>query len=120
MLKPGGSLLMFEPNADYFLQFARRIWYKVDGYFESDTEGALSHARLLELARDRFACEFVKYLGGPAFFLVYNSLVFRVPLSSKQMIAPVLMTIERAYNRIPGRWPHSSFLARWMRLAPHS
>jgi hypothetical protein len=115
MLKPGGSFLMFEPNADYFLQFARRIWYKNDGYFDADTEAALSHDRLLAIAGEEFTCQSVSYVGGPAFFLVLNSLIFRLPRRIKGALAPSLMAVERAYCRLPGRWPYSSFIARWSR-----
>src|SRR5262249_14928230 len=54
MIKPEGSLLLFEPNADYALQFARRIWYRLDGYFDADTESALSHDTLLRMAGNAF------------------------------------------------------------------
>jgi len=115
MLKPGGSFLMFEPNADYVLQFARRIWYRADSYFDADTEAALSHQALLTAAGHDFTCQSVRYFGGPAFFLIYNSLVLRLPHRLKHALAPALMTIERGYNRIPGRWAHASFTARWLR-----
>lgn len=115
MLKPSGSFLMFEPNSDYFLQFARRIWYKNDRYFDAETEEALSHRMLLAIASEEFDCRSVRYLGGPAFFLVLNSLVFRLPLRFKGTLAPGLMALERAYNRLPGRWPYSSFAAHWIR-----
>ena len=115
MVKPGGSLLMFEPNADYLLQFARSIWYRFDGYFDADTEAALSHKTLMRLTEDNFGCQSVRYFGGPAFFLIFNSLVLRVPRGIKRVVAPILFGVERAYNRIPGRWCHSSFTAHWIR-----
>lgn len=115
MVKPGGSFLMFEPNADYVLQFARRIWYKADSYFDADTEAALSHDALLSIAGSDFSCQTVRYFGGPAFFLIYNSLVLRLPHRLKRKVAPALLAIERGHNRIPGRWAHASFTARWLR-----
>jgi SAM-dependent methyltransferase len=115
MIKPGGSFLMFEPNADYILQFARKLWYKLDHYFDAGTENGLSHSALLEIARADFSCRDVRYFGGPAFFLIYNSLVFRMPHGMKRLIAPSLMGLERAYSSIPGRWAFSSFTAHWIR-----
>jgi SAM-dependent methyltransferase len=115
MVKPGGSLLLFEPNADYVLQFARRIWYRLDGYFDAETESALSHDALLGIAGSAFSCRRVRYFGGPAFFLVYNSLVFRIPRGIKGSVAPALLAMERAYNKLPGRWPYASFTAHWIR-----
>jgi SAM-dependent methyltransferase len=50
LLRPGGYFLMFEPNNQYFLEGIRKFWYKHDAYFEADTEGALAHDDLLNLA----------------------------------------------------------------------
>lgn len=115
MLKPGASFLMFEPNADFFLQFVRRLWYRLDHYFDSETEDGLSHETLLALAQGAFTCREVRYFGGPAFFLVLNSLIFRIPRSVKRLAAKPLINIERAYSLLPGRWPYASFTAHWIK-----
>jgi SAM-dependent methyltransferase len=115
MIKPGGDFFMFEPNKEYFLQWARRVWYGMDKYFEADTEDGLIHADLLRLSSGRFECRNLNYFGGPAFFLIYNSLVFRVPHTVKRGLSPALMSMERLYNRLPGRLPYTSFVAHWKR-----
>ena len=115
MLKPGGSLLMFEPNGKFALQSLRRVWYRLDRYFDADTEAALVHDELLALADGAFTCQRVRHFGGPAFFLVLNSLVFRIPLGLKRVIAGPLTQLERGYNRLPGRVAFSSFTAHWRR-----
>jgi SAM-dependent methyltransferase len=115
MIRPGGHFFMFEPNREYFLQWARRIWYGMDKYFDADTEDGLSHSSLLQQAEERFKCEKVTYFGGPAFFLVYNSLVFRVPQGLKRRLTPPLMLAERLYGKLPGRLPFTSFTAHWIR-----
>jgi SAM-dependent methyltransferase len=115
MIRPGGHFFMFEPNRRYFLQWARRLWYGMDKYFDADTEDGLSHDDLLQCAGGRFTCSRVTYFGGPAFFLIYNSLVFRVPQRWKRGLTPPLMSMERLYNRLPGRLPFTSFNAHWIR-----
>ena len=115
MLAPGGALLMFEPNRDYMLEPVRQFWYGRDHYFDEDAEAALSHDELLAAADGAFTCERVQYFGGPAFFLIYNSLVLRVPHGLKARISPALMKAESLYERLPGRWAFASFLARWTR-----
>jgi SAM-dependent methyltransferase len=115
MIKPGGHFFMFEPNKEYFLQWARRLWYGMDSYFEADTEDGLSHGSLLQLAAGQFSCKRVRYFGGPAFFLVYNSLVFRVPHGWKPSVSPPLMLMERLYNKLPGSLLFTSFTAHWVR-----
>jgi SAM-dependent methyltransferase len=116
MLRPGGTLLMFEPNRDYLLEVVRRLWYKRDRYFDSHNEAALSHQALLEAGGGAFVSEYLKYFGGPAFFLVYNSLIFRVPHPVKSIVSPGLLAAESLYNQLPVRSIFSSFLARWARI----
>lgn len=115
MVRPGGRFLLFEPNREYLLETARRLWYRLDRYFDARSETALAHGELIEAAAGAFTCERLRYFGGPAFFLVYNSLVFRVPGQVKATIAPALLGVEAVYNRLPPRWLHASFLARWVR-----
>ena len=117
MLRPGGFLLMFEPNREYMLQGAREFWYRRDRYFDGTNEQALDHDELLRIAGDGFRAEGkARYFGGPAFFLVYNSLLFRMAPGVKAASSRILLGAEAAYNRLPGRWVHSSFTARWRRI----
>lgn len=116
MLRPGGLLLMCEPNSHYFLEPMRRLWYRLDRYFESATEAALAHDALARLAAEEFQPEKVVHFGGPASMLIYNSMVFRLPASAKRGLTAPLMAVERIYNRLPGRLFFSAFVARWRRL----
>lgn len=114
MLAPGGYLLMFEPSSRFGLEFARRVWYRLDTYFEADTEAALSHDDLVTKAPPGvFEIRDVAYFGGPAFFLVYNSLVFRMPHGVKNAVSPALLALESAYGKLPGKFWFSSFTAQW-------
>jgi SAM-dependent methyltransferase len=115
MLRPGGVLLMFEPNKDYMLEGVRRIWYRADRFFDDSTEAALSHDELLVKAGSLFEARLVRYLGGPAYFLVLNSLMFRLPPGLKALIAPPLLAAEGLYNRLASRWFCSAFVAQWVR-----
>jgi SAM-dependent methyltransferase len=115
MLRPGGMLLMWEPSALSFLDGLRRRWYRADRYFEEATEAALDPRSLIALAGDKFTAKRVKYHGGPAYFLIYNSLVMRVPLRWKGTLAPPLFWLERLWNAIPLPAAHATFLARWER-----
>jgi SAM-dependent methyltransferase len=115
MLKPGGLLMMLEPNRQCFLQAARSIWYRMDKYFDASTEDALSHDDLARLARPWFAPKDVRYFGGPAYFLVLQSLVFRLHPSAKRVFARPLLAAEAVYARLPGRFWYPAFMARWQR-----
>ncbi len=115
ILKPGGHLMMMEPNADFLLEGARRLWYRHDSYFDAETEHALSHDRILDLAEPYFRAIDVKHLGGPGYFLVLNSLILRMPKRVKAAMAQPLMAFDAAFNQLPGRRLFPYFLARWQR-----
>jgi SAM-dependent methyltransferase len=114
LLRPGGLLLMMEPSDDFFLAAVRRFWYRRDRYFDADTEHALSHPEILKAAPG-FTADHVSYVGGPGYFLVLNSMVFRLPRWIKKTLARPLMLADLLYNRLPGSRPFPIFLAQWRR-----
>jgi SAM-dependent methyltransferase len=116
LVRPNGVVLMMEPSADGILESLRNRWYRGDHYFDAGTEHALSHDKLLQLADKRFRAEIVKYIGGPAYFLVLNSLVLRVPLSAKRWVAAAAWPFERAFNHLNTRRAAAAFIARWRRI----
>jgi ubiquinone/menaquinone biosynthesis C-methylase UbiE len=115
LVRPGGHFMMMEPSDHSFLSGIRRIWYKADRWFEADTEHALKHDELAAMAAPYFVPERIIYTGGPAFYLILNSLIMRVPLGAKPFLSPVIFPVERLYNMLPGRAPFAVFLARWRR-----
>ena len=117
LLKPGGLLLMMEPNADFLLEGLRKLWYRHDRYFDAESEHALSHSTVLDQGRHLFEPLDLHYLGGPGYFLILNSLIFRLPKPVKSALAPPLGLFDAGYNRLPGRGLFPYFLARWRRLA---
>lgn len=117
LLHPGAPLLMIEPNREFLFGRLRDVWYKRDRYFDETTERALAHDALLGMARSEFESEFVDFVGGPAYFTVLNSLVLRIPVTWKPVIARALFPFEHFYNSLPGRWPFPAFIARWRRHA---
>lgn len=112
-LRPGGTLLIFEPSKDFFLQGFRKLWYKADRYFDAQTEEALSHDELARIASPYFEVIDVRYMGGPGYFLVLNSLIFRVPHSIKKVFSPALIHFDSFYNRMPHKIFFPYFVARW-------
>ena len=101
MIRPGGWLFMVEPNRRYILQTLRDFWYRNDRYFDAATERALVHDELLAMA-PQFKLMDVKYYGGPAYFMILNSLITRMPLKAKARLQTPLFAAEHVYNRLPG------------------
>jgi ubiquinone/menaquinone biosynthesis C-methylase UbiE len=120
MVRPGSWVLIMEPNAEYVLEHARTAWYRRDQYFDAQTEAALSHPALAATAAPWFDIESVRYMGGPAYFAILNSLVLRIPLGVKPLLEPLLYPIEAAINRVGIRALCPVFLARWRRTATPS
>ena len=89
LIKKDGHFLMMEPNSRYILEPMRKLWYRKDKYFEADTERALDHDEILKIARKNFELVDVKYYGGIAYFLIFNSLVFRMPKFVKKLFKPI-------------------------------
>jgi SAM-dependent methyltransferase len=116
LVRPGGLLLMFEPNSRYLLEGLRKLWYRWDSSFEEATESALDHDDLSARAASYFQPVASWHMGGPAYFLICNSMVFRVPRKMKRYLAPVLFPLERACNQLPGKFLFPYFIARWRRL----
>lgn len=115
LVKPGGYLLMVEPNAGFLLNAVREFWYKKDRWFRAQEEHPLHHEKIFALARKDFRLVNVHYLGGPAYFLILNSLITRFPRWLKPLLAKPLMSLERLYNRLPGSAPYPMFIAQWQR-----
>lgn len=119
LLKPGGLLLMYEPNERYIFEAMRRLWYRHDEFFDAQTEHALDHDSIAELARaHRLEPIECTYSGGPAYFLIYNSLIFRIPIALKRYIARPLFAFEAIYNKLPWRICFPTFVARWRKCTP--
>jgi SAM-dependent methyltransferase len=117
LLKPGGRLVMSEPNADFMLEPFRRLWYRLDRTnFDAANEHALSHDRLLRDCGSGFDLRMVKYIGGPAYFLLLQGWILRLPPNGKKAISKPLMALERLYHRLPGKFPFSTFIASWERV----
>lgn len=118
LLNPGGKLIMTEPNADFVLEPLRKLWYKLDtDHFDAENEHALSHPKLAKEHAGSLTPSSLSYVGGPAYFLLLQNWVLRIPNGTKKFIAPALMVAERLYHRLPGRLPFSTFVAVWEKPA---
>lgn len=117
LLRPGGSLIMVEPNADFMLNRLRVAWYKADRWFQAQDEAPLRHDHLVQLAGAEFVTRRVTYLGGAAYFLILNSLIMRFPLWLKRLLAPALFVADDIYNLLPGKAPFPMFIAEWKRVS---
>lgn len=115
LLKPGGTLLVMEPNAGFCLQTVRDWWYRKDQYFDHQTERALTPEEIAAASAGALTLERLEYVGGPAYFIIINSLILRVPRVLKPLIAKPLFALESLYQRLPGRALFPAFIAHYRR-----
>lgn len=119
LLKPGGRLIMAEPNSDYVLEPVRKLWYALDKKnFDAGSEHALSHGKLYAAYGGDYDLLGTSYFGGAGYHLLMLNYFLRIPNRVKQRLAPLLMGIERAYHKLPGKYPYASFIACWQLCGP--
>ena len=116
MLNDNGKLIMVEPNKRFIFDFVRTIWYKFDNYFEANTEDSLNHPKLLNIQKEKFKLDTIKYFGGPSYFFIYNSLILRLPIFLKPLISKLLLSFEKTYNRLGFEWLYPAFVAKWKKV----
>ena len=88
---------------------------RLDRYFDEKSEASLNHAAIAKLASDDFSPVSCRYMGGPAYFLIYNSLLFRLPMAVKRNIR-LRCSCSSGYLQPPaGLLVVSVFVARWQR-----
>lgn len=112
ILKPGGWLCFYEPHTGSMADMVRRLWYRIDDLFE-ENEAAVDIKRLMEQNRERFDFVTTRFLGGPAYLIVFNSMVFRIPLRLKARITRPVMWLEAKLQRFQGRRTSCFVLVQW-------
>jgi len=114
VLKPGGYLCFSEPHMGSLPDVIRKLWYRVDPLFLSN-EASLDFARLKKRFAGSFAFGPDHFLGNIGYLLIFNSLVFRVPLWLKRAYAPSMMRVERALSLIQGRRLSCFCVSQWQK-----
>lgn len=115
VLKPGGHFCFMEPHSGSLPDLIRKIWYRFDRFF-SDNEAAIDVDRLREDFRNGFELRNAKYLGNIAFLLVLNSLIFRIPPTSKRYFAPLLLKLEPWVNKLQTKLTSCFVVTQWQKI----
>ena len=88
------------------------MWYRFDNLFEKN-EAAIDIDDLLQRHREGFEFVTKRYAGGLAYLLVFNSMVFRIPLSWKPHYARPLFWIERRLEPLQGKRTSCFVMVQW-------
>lgn len=99
ILKPGGRIYAMEPLAESIWDIARKAWYKRDSYFEENEE-TVKLSEIIRLSKGKLEMKTVRYLGGPGYIIILNSLILRIPKSLKKLLTPGLILFDKFYNAL--------------------
>jgi SAM-dependent methyltransferase len=112
LLRPGGTFCFLEPHTGSLPDWFRQGWYRRDAMF-SDNEAAIDVDALKARHASRF--EFVRelYCGNLAFLLVYNSMIFRIPLWLKNWYTPAVLRLESWIGRLQSKRSSCIVIAQW-------
>lgn len=94
LLREGGVFCFAEPHQQSAFSRLRSLWYRHDSLF-ADNEAALDMESLKRDCESLFEFKIEQHLGGPAYLLVLNSMIFRVPLWLKRIYSPAVMRLEK-------------------------
>lgn len=114
LLKPGGSFCFMEPHSGSLPDVVRHFWYKHDHFF-SDNEASIDIQALERAFESKFTFKKVSYLGNLAFLLVFNSLIFRIPVKAKPLYSPFLMWLEPLVNKLQGKLASCFVVGQWQK-----
>jgi len=114
ILKPGGYFCFTEPHSGSVADVLRQIWYRYDKLFAAN-EAAVNVKELKNEFSSEF--EFTKetYMGNIAYLLVFNSMVFRIPVRLKFVYSDLVMRIESLINRLSGKLLSCFVVAQWQK-----
>jgi len=115
ILKPGGYFCFCEPHKDSIPDHFRRVWYSLDKLIGRN-EAAIDLRALKKKFGGRFLFLRETYAGGIAFLLIFNSMVFRLPMQLKNIIAPPLMNTEKVLAKFATRGLSCITISQWRKI----
>lgn len=115
LLKPGGFFCFIEPHSGSLVDYVRRQWYRYDRIFFQPNEAAINLDSLRHANAFRFRFVRECYVGNFAFFLIYNALIFRIPLSVRKVIAPLCFCLENLISPFQTKLTSAIVLAVWQK-----
>lgn len=116
MLNDDGVFIMYEPNA-LFLNDVRNLWYRLDKNFDNANEEALDYDEMkASFLAKGFAERHIIFIGGPAFYVILNSMILRIPKWFKRWTHPFWFGVESIWNKVLPRSMKACFIAEWKKV----
>ena len=112
VLRKGGVFCFAEPHQGSALSRLRHVWYRRDSLF-AENEEALDLEDLKRECASLFEFKMEQHVGGAAYLLVLNSMIFRVPLWLKRIYSPALMRLEKLLAGFHSRTFSLAVICQW-------
>lgn len=114
ILRQNGILCFAEPHKGSLFSRLREIWYRHDHYF-ADNEESIDFGKLKKEVNGLFEFKSEKYVGGIAYLLVLNSMIFRAPLWLKRLYSPAVMWLETVLGRFHTHRLSLAVVSQWQK-----
>jgi len=114
LLRPGGHFCFVEPHAGSLPDFVRRVWYRVDKYFE-ENESSIDIDELETSQASNFSFVRRQHAGSLAYPFVCTSMVWRIPLSWKKYYSAPLIRAERAFAPFSNKKMSFFVVCQWQK-----
>jgi SAM-dependent methyltransferase len=116
LLADGGVLCFAEPHAGSVVNMARWVWYRLDRRVFAEGESAVDLGVLKARHASLFRSEREVYFGNLAYFLVLNSMIFRIPPEWKATYASCCMRVEALLSPLHTRFFSAGVLCVWRKV----
>ncbi|MEA3335657.1 MAG: class I SAM-dependent methyltransferase [Chloroflexota bacterium] len=113
ILKPGGSFFFVEAYAGSLIDQARSLWYSRDRRYFMENEAGIQLDQMKRDNAHRFDFISEKYGGNIAYYLVFQSLILRIPIGLKPLYAPGMLWLEGLITPLQTKRWSSFVLGHW-------
>lgn len=114
VLKHGGYFCFCEPHTGSIPDFFRKIWYRLDPLIEKN-EASIDLKRLKNDFSSKFDFISQRYIGGPAYLFVLNSMLLRMPKGLKKHISGFLLRTERIFKGLGSKATSFTSISQWQK-----
>jgi len=109
LLKPSGTLIIWEPSAGSIFDLARKLWYKLDKTYFASNEKSINLDYIEQTYKKSIKLTEAFYGGNIAYLFVFLSMALRIPAKWVKYYATAFFAIEKKISKYQNK-----FLCLWV------
>lgn len=114
-----GKIVFIEPNKG-FLNFLRRLWYRLSDDFDHQNERALDISEVNDLAKvNGFYSDKSVYFGNLGFFIILQSMILRTPKRVKALLTRPLTRFDLWVEQYQSKYTLAMFFCSYVKSDQH-